>query len=44
MAAFDVAELHQAMIEKDDELRPDLVIVYSSTSPNTLSTSLACRK
>jgi len=29
VAAFDVAELHQAIISKYDELRPDLVIVYS---------------
>ena len=29
VAAFDVAELHQAIIQKYDELRPDLVIVYS---------------
>ena len=29
VAAFDVAELHRAIIQKYDELRPDLIIVYS---------------
>jgi sugar transferase (PEP-CTERM/EpsH1 system associated) len=29
VAAFNVAELHQSIISKFDELRPDLIIVYS---------------